>query len=1016
MNYKKINIIFGWLTFSIAAFVYLSTIEPTASFWDCGEFIATSFKLEVGHPPGAPFFMILARFFSLFASDAAHVAKMINSMSALASAFTIMFLFWTITHLAKKIIDKNNELTTGKIIAIIGSGLVGALAYTFSDSFWFSAVEAEVYASSSLFTAVVFWAILKWENVADEKYANRWIILIAYLMGLSLGIHLLNLLAIPAIVFVYYFRKFKPSLKGVISAFLISVLMLAVVMYGILTGILKIASKFELLFVNGFGLPYNTGVIIFALLLIGGIVWGIYYTRKKNKVILNTIIVAFTVILIGYSSYAMVVIRSAADLPLDENNPENVFSLLSYLNREQYGDRPLINGQYYNAPLNNNEPYVEGNPTYVKKNRKYIVSRYEPKKNYDSRFKTLFPRMYSPQQNHIKAYKQWANIKGTAIQITDYQGNPKIINKPTFGENLKFFFRYQLGYMYFRYFMWNFSGRQNNIQSHGGILNGNWISGIKFIDEMRIGNQDNLPKSITSKKSRNIYYMLPFLLGLIGILFQYKKDGKNFWIISLLFFFTGIAIVMYLNQTPLQPRERDYAYTGSFYAFSIWIGLGVLAIYELFNKISPSKTVSAVISSLLCLTFVPSIMAHENWDDHNRSNRYTARDIAYDYLNSCAPNAILFTNGDNDTFPTWYAQEVEGIRTDVRIVCLPYLSTDWYIDQMKRRAYNSAPVPFSMKKEQYIQGKRDYVPVYERINKPVNLKEVINFVASDNPKTKLETQGGENIDYFPARNFIIPVDSAKVIANGTVKPKDADKIVHNIEWKMKANYLGKNDMMILDLLSNNNWDRPIYFVSVGTGNSTNLTDYFQLDGFAYRFVPIKTKFNYKAIGRIDTDILYDKYMNKFKWGGLDNPKVYVDENSKRTAKIVRLRTNFYRLSDALIKENKQDSAIAVLNKGLKILPHECIPFDYFDLPYVEAFYKLSQIDTANALVKKMYHTYSDNLKYFLSLDTKFTSSIEKERSMAFAVLQSLTNLTKKYKQDALSKEISEHLDLVSKGM
>ena len=1016
MNYKRINIIFGWLAFSIAAFTYFSTVEPTASFWDCGEFIATSFKLEVGHPPGAPFFMIIARVFSLFAKDAAHVALMINSISALASAFTILFLFWTITHLAKKIIVKNDELSTGKIIAIIGSGLVGALAYTFSDSFWFSAVEAEVYAFSSLFTAVVFWAILKWENVADKKYANRWIILIAYLMGLSIGVHLLNLLTIPAIVFVYYFRKFKPSTKGIISAFLISVLIVAIVMYGIIPGVVKIASKFELLFVNGFGMPYNSGVIIFTLLLVGGIVWGIHYTQKKGKVILNTIILAFTVILIGYSSFAMVVIRSSVNPPLDENNPQNVFSLLSYLNREQYGDRPLIYGQYYNAPLENGDPYYNGNPTYIKKDGKYVITRYETKRNFDSRFKTIFPRMFSSEKRHVQAYKQWANISGVPIETTDYQGNPKIINKPTFGENLIFFFRYQLGHMYFRYFMWNFSGRQNDIQGHGGILNGNWLSGIKFIDEVRLGNQDNLPASMTNKKSRNIYYMLPFLLGLIGIIYHYKKDRKNFWIISLLFFFTGIAIVIYLNQTPFQPRERDYAYTGSFYAFSIWIGLGVLAIYELFNKISPSKTVSAVISSLLCLVFVPSIMASENWDDHNRSNRYIARDVAYDYLNSCEPNAILFTNGDNDTFPTWYAQEVEGIRTDVRIVCLPYLTTDWYIDQMKRQAYESEPVPFTLTKEQYILGKRDYVPVYERLNKPVDLKEVIKFVASDNPKTKLETQGGDNIDYFPAKHFVIPVDKEKVLASGTVKQKDADKIVNNISWKLKTNYIGKGDLMILDLLANNNWERPVYFVSVGSGNSTNITDYFQLDGFAYRFVPIKSKYSYNSIGRIDTELLYDKYMNKFKWGGMGEPNVYMDENVIRTMKIVRLRSNFYRLADALIKENKKDSALALLNKGLKLLPHEVSPFNYFDLPYVEALYRVGQTDSANVLVNNIFDTYRDNLTYYLSLKPKFSDSIENEKTMAFAVLENLTKLARKYKQKELSEKFTQEIDIITKGL
>src|SRR6056297_48180 len=705
-NFKTVNRISGWVIFLIAATVYLLTIEPTTSFWDCGEFIASAYKLQVGHPPGAPLFMIISRFFTFFAGgDVTQAAKMVNAMSGIASAFTILFLFWTITHLAKKMFPASEKLSLAQTIAIIGSGAVGALAYTFSDTFWFSAVEGEVYAMSSLFTAFVFWAILKWENIADQKYSNRWLVLIAYLMGLSIGVHLLNLLAIPAIVFVFYFKKYKITKAGMFKAFLVSMIILGAIMYVIIPGLVKVASWFDLLFVNGFGLPFKSGVIFYIVLLLALISWGLYYTSKKKKIILNTIILFITVIVIGYSSFAMIVIRSIANPPMDENNPETVFNLLHYINREQYGSRPLFKGQYYNAPIVDSEtPH-----TYRQKNGKYIKSYslndiYE----YDERFTTIFPRMYSPDPNHVEEYKKWADIKGKKVPVSNYQGKQEIRHVPTFGENLKFFFRYQVGHMYWRYFMWNFSGRQNDTQGHGELLNGNWIRGINFIDNKHIGPQDNLPDSIKNHKARNTYFMLPLLLGLFGFFFHLKRHSNDFMVVLLLFILTGIAIVVYLNQYPMQPRERDYAYAGSFYAFSIWIGIGVAGLIEYAGKKLDHAAVPVVIA-VASLVAVPGLMAMENWDDHDRSDRYTARAFARNYLNSVDENAIIFTNGDNDTFPLWYVQEVEGFRTDVRVVNLSYLTADWYIEQMMFQFYESDPLPLSMSLDDYRQGTRDYV-------------------------------------------------------------------------------------------------------------------------------------------------------------------------------------------------------------------------------------------------------------------------------------------------------------------
>ncbi|MBT3209481.1 MAG: DUF2723 domain-containing protein [Bacteroidetes bacterium] len=1006
-QFRLLNVTVGWLSFLIAAITYILTIEPTTSFWDCGEFITTAFKLQVGHPPGAPTFMIMARFFTMFTTDVTQVAKMVNIMSGLASAFTILFLFWTITHIAKKIIIKSDNLSIGQTIAVLGAGFVGALAYTFSDTFWFSAVEAEVYSSSSLFTAVVFWAILKWENVADQKYSNRWIILIAYLVGLSIGVHLLNLLAIPAIVFVYYYKKYQVSQKGIVYALIISIVMLGVIMYGIIPGVVIVASWFELLFVNMFGLPYNTGVMFYILLLLGSIIFGIIYTSKKKKVLLNTIIVSFTAILIGYSSFSMVVIRSLANPPMDQNNPETVFGLLSYLNREQYGDRPLFHGQHYNAPIVDEKDDKE---TLTQVDGRYEVTNVTPKYIYDDRFLTLFPRMYSAQAKHVKEYKYWGKVVGKPIKAQGRDGETKVMRVPTFGENLRFFFKYQIGHMYLRYFMWNFAGRQNDIQGHGDVLKGNWISGIPLIDDARLGPQDMLPESFKNNKANNKLYFLPLILGIMGIVYLYMRNRKDFWVVFLLFIFTGLAIVVYLNQYPIQPRERDYAYAGSFYAFAIWIGLGVLWIYELLNKYLSQK-VSAVIATIACFLLVPAHMLSQNWDDHDRSNRYTARDFAHNYLESCAPNAILFTNGDNDTFPLWYAQEVEGIRTDVRVVNLSYLSTNWYIDQMIRQSYESAPVPFTLKPDQYIQGKRDYVPMFDRTKEYVDLKKVMQFVGSESPKTKYSAQG-KDLDYIPTKKLSLAVDSAKVVSNGTVKLKDADKIVSSIDWDPKKSYLLKNDLMTIDLLTANDWDRPVYFaITVGSSSYLKLEPYFQVEGLAYRLVPIKTKDSNKGkIGRMDTEIVYENMMNKFKWGGINDPRVYLDENNQRM--LMNFRSNFARLALALFEEGKKEKSLEVADRCIELMPHKFVPYNYFNLQLSEVYYKLGEIEKGNEIIALLADVSEEKINYFFSLDREDASFFQDELKRDLYMMQEFVKVAERNKQNEMKDDLEKRFSIL----
>lgn len=1057
-SFKKLNNWTGWLVFAIASTVYILTSEPTASLWDCGEYIATAYKLQVGHPPGAPFFQLMGKFFSLFASDPSHVARMINTMSALASGFTILFLFWTITYFARKIVTKGDDskLKGANLIAILGSGVVGALAYTFSDSFWFSAVEGEVYAMSSFFTAFVFWAMLKWEQVADEKNGFRWLILISYMVGLSIGVHLLNLLTIPALVYIYYFKKYNATTKGIIYSGIISIIILAFVMYGIIPWIVIFAGNFEMLFVNTFGLPFHTGTIIYFVVLIAAISWGLYYTKKKKKLIANTIILGITFLIIGYSSFFILVVRSNANTPIDENNPEDATSLLAYLNREQYGDRPLFKGPYFNAPalpqnewkdkspvytksycvvnksrLRNSTDIKLGDPglikfyqyrreaeTYLKKahnssyslKEAYILT--DPRKNripvYDPRFVTIFPRMWSNQRPiHAEVYKQYMSDNPRKIQVTDADGQKKLLSVPSFADNLHFFFSYQIGHMYMRYFMWNFVGRQNDIQGNGEKDHGNWISGIPFIDNARLGDQSKMPFDLQQNKGHNTYFFLPLILGLLGLYFHFVKSYKDGIVVFALFIMTGLAIVIYLNQYPYQPRERDYAYVASFYAFAIWIGLGVLALYEWLKKYANDKVV-AYTTFGIALLVVPGRMAQQNWNDHDRSGRYNTLNIAKNYLNSCAPNAILFTNGDNDTFPLWYAQEVEGIRTDIKVVNLSLFNTDWYVDQMRRKTYSAKPIPMDITRDQYIQGTNDVGyfienPRVARKGEYYKLKDINKFFFSNNPKTKYPLRDGTSMNYFPTKLVYVDVNKDKVLHNGTVAAKDSALIVDKVKWKINKNLVQKNNLMLMDMLGDFDWNRPIYFATTtGADSYLNLMNYFQLDGMAYRLVPIKTtgSFQLGSYGRVNTDTLYDKLMNVFDYGNINNPNVYFDENHMRS--IRNYRSNFARLANELVKEGKYKKAEKVLDKCMTVLPESTVPYDYFMVPIAEDYYKVGNTKKATAILNELNRLYSHNLVFYFSAQNP--NEYFNEKRNALYIEQEIARLAKTYHQDKLMKE------------
>jgi hypothetical protein len=994
-KYRLINNVTGWLVFLAASFVYVSTIEPTASWWDCGEYISAAYKLMVGHEPGAPMFQLLARFFAIFAGDdVTQVAKWVNTMSALASAFTILFLFWSITHFAKKLVigKTGDENDTASIIAVMGSGAVGALAFTFSDSFWFSAVEGEVYALSSMFTALVFWIILKWETVADEPHADRYIVLIGLLFGMSIGVHLLNLLAIPAIGFVYYFRKYKPTRIGFIVAGIASLAVLVVVQYGIIPGVVWLASRFELVFVNGLGLPFNSGVLVYFIALVAAIVFGLYYTKKKRLVTANTVILSLMMLLVGYSAYTLTVVRSIANPPMDESNPDNVFALQSYLNREQYGDRPLFYGQYFNADYTGK---VDGAKIYYQAEDSYKVSGRKSIAEYDKKRSGLFPRMYSNQAHHIEEYKSWTGAKGGEV-------------KPTPGQNISFLFNYQIGHMYMRYFLWNFAGRQNDLQGHGEINKGNWLSGIPFLDDARLGPQDELPISMKSNKAYNKFYLLPLILGLIGLVFQFYRDQEGGWLVMLMFLMTGLAIVIYLNQYPIQPRERDYAYVGSFYAFAMWIGLGVAGIYHLLSERTP-RVVAASLATVLSLVAVPYVMAKDGWDDHDRSNRYAARDIAVNYLESCAPNAILFTNGDNDTFPLWYAQEVEGVRTDIRVVNLSLFNTNWYIDQLRRAAYEAAPIPFSFNEEDLLGEKRLQIPIYDRkIAGHVELKEVLDFVARDEQQYMLQTRVGD-FNYIPTANLKITVDSAKVVSTGTVRPDQADRIVKEMKWKLKGSSITRNHLMVLDILAQTNWERPIYFaVTVGSDNYLGLEKYFQIEGLAYRLVPVERNSKDGQTGEVNTVAMYENMVNKFEWGNMHMPEVYHGTETERMS--LNYRSMFARLANSLIEEGKKEEALKTLDRCMEAIPHESILLNFSAAGIAEGYYKLGEFEKGNDIAIKLMEVYAQEIEYYSQLSRAQVARLGNEPEIAMSVLQKLLILARVHKQDELLETIETRFD------
>ena len=1019
-NFKKLNNIIGWVIFLIATAVYFATLEPTASWWDCGEYIATAYKLQVGHPPGAPFFQLMGRFFSLFAfGDKSKVALMINGMSGLSSGATIMFLFWTITMLAKKLFIKKtgDKLTAGEGWAVIGAGVVGSLAYAFTDSFWFSAVEGEVYAMSSLFTAIVFWAILRWEEVADQRHGYRWILLIAYLIGLSIGVHLLNLLAIPAIVYVYYFKKYEVTKKGFIVTGLLSIVILAVIMYIIIPYTVNLAGKFELFFVNVIGLPFNSGTIIYFLLLIGAIYWGLRYSHKKVKPALNTALLGLILMVIGYSSFFVLIIRANADTPINENDPKDAISMLSYLNREQYGTYPIFYGQYYNAPIIDHK---DGTPVYIKnkKSGKYVIK--DDRKGtvpvYDPRFETFFPRMWSSTKpSHIKYYKKYGNIKGVPIRVTKSDGTSEVINKPTFSENLRFFFSYQINHMFIRYFMWNFVGRQNNIESQGEYDHGNWISGISFIDNMRLGDQDNLPPSMQNP-ARTRFYFLPLLLGLLGLLYHLNKSKKDWWVVMMLFIMTGLAIITYLNQPPMQPRERDYAYAGAFYAYAIWIGLGVLALWDTARKYVKNGPVAAIAVTLASLLLVPGIMAKEGWKSHDRSGKYAARDFAVMYLESCEPNAILFTNGDNDTFPLWYAQEVEGIRTDVRVVNYMLASGDWYVNQMARKVYNSDKLPLTIPRAKYRLGEQNYLPVLDKY-KGAELKDVIGFVNSDDKRTKVPIQNGQYINFIPTKNITLTIDKKAALATGTVSKSEISKVPNKINWTITQSGIFRNDLLLLDLVATNKWRRPIYFANVNSvGKVLGVDKYCHMEGVVYRFRPVPAKDFISRVGGVDIDRSWKVLMDpKVRWGRLNEPDVTVDRESMRNSTMGK--QSYLRLAQSLVNVRRYDSAVQVLDRGLYFFPNNKFVFDYFTLPWGELYYKSGSMEKGDSIVSMVAKRYSEDLDYYMGLDDKFMSFYGNDIQQAMAVLQRASQIAKQYKRkklaDKLEKELMERLGKVN---
>ena len=980
--------------FVVAAITYLLTIEPTASFWDCGEFIASSYKLEVGHPPGNPVFQLFARFFTMF-FDNMHAAVAVNAMNAICSALTIFFLYLTIVFFAKRVVKPSDDgtYTVGKAIAIFGSGAVGALAYCFSDTFWFSAVEGEVYAMSSLFTALVFWAMIKWYEQADTPYANRWIVLISFLMGLSIGIHLLNLLAIPALVFMFYYKKRENghySLWEYVKIFAVSVIILAVILFGIIPYLPKLAAYFDLFFVNGLGLPFNSGAAFFMVALLALCFFGLYRTMNRQQVFANTVLLCFTTIVIGFSLFSIVIIRSSAKTPTNEYQPDNPFTLIRYLSREQYGSTPLVYGQYFDAPYD-----IEKTTYWAPMDGKYIKADGPGDIKYESSGKMLFPRMWNGSDSkYIQFYQSYMGNGGTKVAGADHK-------KPTFFQNLAFFFDYQMNWMYWRYFMWNFAGRQNDIHSPspGEILTGNWECGIDFIDHWRLGDQSDAPAYLKDNKGKNHYYMLPLLLGILGIFFQFARDKRGSWLTFLMFFMTGIAVVIYLNQPPYQVRERDYAYAGSFYSFSIWIGLAVAAVYSWIQEKVRKADVATASAVTAALLGVPALMAAENWDDHDRSNRYTAVEMAKNYLNSVGENGILVTHGDNDTFPLWYAQEVENVRPDVRICNTSLLGTDWHIDQMKFAVNESAPLDLTVGPKQYLYGTNEYVYIYDSRNSAILLSDVMRVFK--HPEAKIPLTSGRQVDYIMSRQLVVPVNKENVIKYGILDEKYEDQIPEYIVLTIPEDkdYLTKPEIFMLDLLSTYQWDRPINLLSMGGDINIGLKEYLMYDGFSYRFVPIRNKMKSTAIGFADPEDLYNKMKNVYTWDALKRTDYFVDyQNFYTFCGVLSQRQLFVNVAKEMLKINDKERAVEMLDMCQECVPEVNFPLDitylgfineYMVVDMIETYYDAGAPEKALELAERFSDQLFDSLYFFL----QYYDFAKREFESCYNNLQYLADLT-----------------------
>ena len=983
-NFSKWNSLIGWATFAIALVTYTLTLEPTVSYWDCGEYISTAVKLEVGHPPGAPLFQMLGAFFAMFTTDVMEIAKMVNFMSALASAFTILFMFWTITALGKKLVEKSYELTSSSYIAILGSGVVGALTYTFSDSFWFSAVEGEVYAMSSFLMALLFWLGIRWEAEMDKPQGNKWLLLISFVVGLSFGVHILSLLVIPSIVFLYIYKKYRNlNTKQFIIANIVAVFVLMFVFKMLFPYTLKYFSALELFFVNSIGLPFNSGSIIAAILLVALFYFGINYTHKKQMVEANTIVLSVLFIMIGFSSWLMLPIRANANTTINENNPSSARELLAYYDREQYGDANVFYDTYYsliyNRETDSDNPSRDDKPKYekdFKTNTYVIVNNYkESLPNWSSKHKGIIPRMVSSDASVIKNYKSIAGIPQSSKR------------RPTFIENIKFMVDFQFGYMYGRYFMWNFVGRQSDEQGQLDIQNGNWLSGINFIDEMRLGPQTNLPSDVKNNKGRNTYYFLPLILGIIGLVFHFKKDKNDFYVLLLFFAFTGLAIIFYTNPKPFEPRERDYAVVGSFYIFAIWVGFGVLALFEKLKEFANHKMV-AISVSVIALLAVPTLMASENWDDHDRSNRYTSHLNAKAYLDSCDPNAILFTIGDNDTFPLWYLQEVENYRTDMKLINTSLFATDWYIDQMKRKTYEADPIPSQLTHDKYKWGTLDVAYFFEEVqemNFPqlkdsvVDIEFFMKWIESENSITYFDLDDdGINEKVLPSKKIRIPVDKEAVLKNGIVAQKDSALIVPYIDIEIGSS-LTKNRILMLDILANNHWQKPIYFTGGAQAKEEYiwLKDYLQLDGMTFKLVPIHTpnQSNFFEMGRINSDIMYKNVMN-WDWRNITDDNIYLDPETRKNS--VTYRNNMERLARILISEGQNEKAKEILDISLEKMPVNKFGHYSMLISYIDLYYLLNEKEKARTLIAELNKVFQENLTYYSQFDESYFGMIEDE--------------------------------------